>query len=264
MSKSHLEGKVGLFVFIGLVLIAGLLIQFSKGSSFFRPTYTIYLRAPTVGGLKPRAAVLMAGVQVGTVSEIKLGPQGTNVTMTLKIYRQYVIHKDAQFVIEQSGFLGDQYVAIMPTQNQGDVFHPGDVAETLAPFNLQEVARAAGGFIQRIDETARKLNDAIIDVRKHVLNEQTLTNLSTAANNLRVVSEHASSTIDGLGFVVQTNGAAISVAVSNLVFFSDQINDFAGGLSGVLASNAPPLTSAVKNIESSTVILKNVLEDVQN
>ena len=263
MSKSHLEGKVGLFVFVGLVLLAGLLIQFSKGSSFFRPAYKIYLRAPSVGGLKPRSAVLMAGVQVGTVSGINLGPHGTNVTLTLKIYRQYEIHKDAQFVIEQSGFLGDQYVAITPTQNEGDVFRDGDIAETIAPFNLQEVARAAGGFIQRIDETAKKLNAAIVDVRKYVLNEQTLTNLSTAAINLRVVSEHASSAIDGLNFVVQTNGAGISVAISNLVFFSDSINDFAGGLSGVLNSNAPQITSAVKNIESSTIILKNVLEDVQ-
>ena len=40
---------------------------------------------------------------------------GTNVTITLKLYSQYIIHKDARFLIEQSGFLGDQYVGIMPT-----------------------------------------------------------------------------------------------------------------------------------------------------
>ena len=108
MSKSRLEGKVGLFVFIGLALLAALLIQFSKGTTFFRHTYNILLRAPSVGGLKARAGVLMSGVQVGTVSDIKLGPQGTNVTLTLKIYGQYEIHKDAMFLIEQSGFLGDQ------------------------------------------------------------------------------------------------------------------------------------------------------------
>src|SRR5262245_22215241 len=91
MSESRLEWKVGLFVFIGLVLIAALLLQFSKGTTF-RPGYQILLRASNVGGLKTRAQVLMAGVQVGSVSDIKLGPQGTNVTITLRIYSQYVIH----------------------------------------------------------------------------------------------------------------------------------------------------------------------------
>src|SRR6185436_1758989 len=127
--------------------------------------------------------------QVGTVSEIRLGPQGTNVTITLKLYSQYVIHKDARFSIEQSGFLGDQYVAIMPTKNQGEGFHDGDTAEAEAPFNMQEVARSAGGFLTRVDETARKLNDAIADVRRLVLNEQTLTNLSRTVGNFSVVSE---------------------------------------------------------------------------
>src|SRR5438046_7855542 len=128
MSKSRLEWKVGLFVLIGLVLLAALLLQFSKGTTFFRPTIQILLRAGNVGGLKMKAQVLMAGVQVGTVADIRLGPEGTNVTISLKIYDQYIIHKDVRFLIEQSGFLGDQYVAIMPTKNQGEMFRDGDTA----------------------------------------------------------------------------------------------------------------------------------------
>jgi len=43
MSKSRLEWKVGLFVLTGLVLLAGLLLEFSKGLTFFQPTRAIYL-----------------------------------------------------------------------------------------------------------------------------------------------------------------------------------------------------------------------------
>ena len=106
-------------MFIGLVLLAVLLLQFSKGTTFFRPTYDFVLHAGNVGGLKPRAQVLMSGVQVGTVSDMQLAPDGKSVTITLRIYQQYQIYKDARFVIEQSGFLGDQYVAILPTRNEG-------------------------------------------------------------------------------------------------------------------------------------------------
>ena len=263
MSKSRLEWKVGLFMFISLVVLAALLLEFSKGINIFRPTKIILLRAPNVGGLKIRAQVLMAGVQVGTVSDIRLGPQGTNVTIWLKIYSQYEVHKDARFALETSGFLGDQYVAIMPTRNQGDVFHDQDVAEAEAPFNIQEVARSAGSFLRRIEETADRLNDAIADIRRLALNDQTLTNLSIAVGNLRTVSERAITTVDDLNALVTSNAPALSASGTNLVLFTQQLTNFGGDLSQLVDTNAPTLNAAVKNIESSTIMLKDLLADVQ-
>jgi phospholipid/cholesterol/gamma-HCH transport system substrate-binding protein len=266
MNKSGLEWKVGLFVAVGLVLLAALLIEFSKGMMLFSPSYTILMRAPNVGGLKTRAQVLMAGVQVGTVSDIKLAPSGTNVTIYLSIYSQYVIHKDARFLIEQSGFLGDQYVAIMPTDNLGPIFQASETNDTAyaePPFDMQEVARSAGGFIKRIDETAKRLNDSIADIRRSLLNEQTLTNLSTAAANLRVVSERTLETVNDLETVVTVNGPAVAQSSSNLVFFTQQMNKFADGLDALLATNSPGLKSAVDHLESSSETLQGLLGDVQ-
>ena len=76
MENKRLELKVGLFVLIGLLLLAALLIAFSKGTSIFRGTYVVRLVATNVGGLKLRASVLLAGVQVGSVSKITLAPDG--------------------------------------------------------------------------------------------------------------------------------------------------------------------------------------------
>jgi len=263
MDKKRLEWRVGLFVLIGLAILTVLLVQFSKGTSLFRPTYNLYLTAKNVGGLKPRSAVLMSGVQIGTASDIQLNPEGTNVTITLKIYDKYVIHKDAEIVIEQSGFLGDYYVSVVPTKNEGDVWHPGDHPSAQEPFNLQEVARSAVGFIARVDQAATNLNAAISDVRKLVLNEQTLTNLSVTVANLRVASDHAITAVDNVNTLVATNSQSVADAVSNVVYFSDQINEFASGLKEVLATNATSLQTSLKNIESSTVVLKGVLQDVQ-
>src|SRR5258706_6822426 len=150
MDKKHLELKVGLFVLIGLAVLGVLLLQFSKGLTFFRGTYQVRLRAGNVGGLKPRSYVLMSGVQVGTVSDITLAPDGKSVTIFLKIFKNYVIHKDARFIIEQSGFLGDQYVSIIPGDNQGPVLTDNEEVECEDPFNLQDTARAAAGLLKRV------------------------------------------------------------------------------------------------------------------
>lgn len=252
-----------MFVFIGLALLAGLLLEFSKGVTFFQPTYVIYLRASNVGGLKTSAAVLMSGVQVGTVTDIELAPDDKSVTITLRLFKRYQIHNDAKFIIDQSGFLGDQFVAIEPTENRGPFFKNGDQALAEKPFNLQQFTRSATGFIEHIDETVKKLDDALANVTRLALNPETLTNLAIAVVNFRGFSERALVLADNINGLLATNSPAVAQSASNLVAFSRQLNVFADGLNGVLATNRDGVHSAIANIESSTATLKTLLRDVE-
>jgi phospholipid/cholesterol/gamma-HCH transport system substrate-binding protein len=264
METKRLETKVGLFVLIGLVLVAVLLIQFSKGTSIFHGTYTVLLHSANVGGLKPRASALLAGVQVGSVDDIQLAPDGKSVTIILSIYKQYKIYGDAQFDIEQAGFLGDQYVAIVPTLNQGDILTNNSSVDCQPPFNLQEVARSAAGFVERIDETARKLDDTVSQLQKVVLTGQTMTNLSVSVNNLRAFSENAIGAMGDIDNLVTTNRAQVASAVSNLLFFSKQLTQMAGSADILLATNGVELTSAMNNIESASETLTNLMSGMQS
>jgi ABC-type transporter Mla subunit MlaD len=264
MDKSRLETKVGLFVFVGLVLLAVLLIQFSKGTSIFRGTYELRLHASNVGGLKQRAGVLLSGVQVGGVSDIQLAEDGKSVTILLKIYKTCKIYHDSRFVIEQSGFLGDQYVSVIPTANTPPVLSNGADVECQEPFNLLEVARSASGFIQRIDDTAKKLDASITDLRRVVLNEQTLTNFTVVINNLRSFSDQALGAVGDVNALIATNGSQLSLAVSNAVFFSQELIRVADSAQGVISTNGPEISAAIKNIESSTEVLKKLAGDLQS
>src|SRR5277367_4119251 len=78
MSQSRTAVSVGIFVTITLLVMGLLLLQFSKGNTLLRHTYTIILKSGNVGGLRNKASVLMSGVQVGTVSGIVLSPEGRN------------------------------------------------------------------------------------------------------------------------------------------------------------------------------------------
>src|SRR5213595_3918927 len=126
MSQKRLEWKVGLFVLVCLVLLGLLVLNFSKGLMFLTHTYTLRLRTSNVGGIKREAAVLMAGVPVGNVTGAELSAEGTNVTVFLKIFKRYRIRGDAVFTIDSMGFLGDQYVAIIPGPNKGPVLNDND------------------------------------------------------------------------------------------------------------------------------------------
>ena len=264
MDKSRLETKVGLFVFIGLALLAVLLIQFSKGTSIFRGTYELRLHASNVGGLKQRAGVLLSGVQVGGVSDIQLAEDGKSVTILLKIYKSCKIYHDARFVIEQSGFLGDQYVSVIPTSNAPPVLQDGADVACQEPFNLLEVARSASGFLQRIDDTAKKQDASVTDLRRVVLNEQTLTNFTMVVNNMRTFSEQALGAIGDVDALIATNGPQVNLAVSNVIFLSQDLISLANSAQGVVTTNGPEISIAIKNIESSTEILKKLADDLQS
>jgi phospholipid/cholesterol/gamma-HCH transport system substrate-binding protein len=263
MSQKRLEWKVGLFVLVCLVLLGLLVLNFSKGLTFFTPTYTLRLKTSNVGGIKREAAVLVAGVPVGNVAGAELSPDGRTVTVLLKILSRYQIHGDAVFTIDSMGFLGDQYVAITAGKNEAPVLKAGDEVICREPFNLQEVARSALGFIQRIDETARKLDSALARVEQHVLNENTLTNFATTIATFRVVSERALATVDNFDRVVQSNTSPVSATASNLALFSGQLNDLAADLQQVLQTNRTDFAAAVKNIESSSELMNSLLSELQ-
>jgi phospholipid/cholesterol/gamma-HCH transport system substrate-binding protein len=263
MSEKRLEWKVGIFVMAGLALLAALMLSFSKGVSLFRPTYDVLLVASNVGGLKPQAQVLMSGVQIGNVTSAELDPDGKTVTVRMRIYEKYKIYDDAEFIIDSIGFLGDQYVSIRPRENKGKVLRDRDVVRGTEPFNIQEVARASLGFIQRIDETARKLDQTLQRIDRVVLNEDTLTDLSTTVSTVRQTSQRALETIESVDALFQSNGKSMTEAMTNLARFSRQLNELAGELEETIVTNRTIITAAAKNVESVSESAKQLLAGVE-
>ncbi len=262
--KTRLELKVGFFVLIGLSLLAVLLIGFSKGTALFHSTYTILLHLDDVVGLQKNADVLMSGVKVGNVSAVSLAPGGKSVTINLKIHREFVVHKDATFRVEQSGFLGDQYVAIQPNENRQPPFADMDEALADPAFSIQAAARTATGFIQRLDRSVSKLDETLDRLRRLVLNEETLTNLSSTVASLRQASEKASITVNSVNSLLASNGPVLSSSSSNLLAFAQQMNQFASGLNDVLKTNSGDFHQAIQNVEDSTAQMNAILTDVRS
>ena len=264
MDKARLEIKVGAFVLISLLLLAALLVSFSKGVTRFARTYDLKLRTTDVAGIKRGASVLMAGYPIGNVGGLTLSSNGESVILTLQIRKEFSIRTNATFVIEQSGFLGDQYVAIYPHPNRtARFFDLGEEAICPPPFNLQQTAREASGFIKRIDETARKLDAAIVDIRRLVLNEDTLVQVSNTLSNLRLVSGRAVATVDNVNTLVRTNAPLVSESVSNLAYFSEQLSEFSGSLNTLLATNADEISATLESLETSANLLNELLADVR-
>jgi len=263
MSERRVEWKVGLFIFVCLAVLAGLVILFSKGFSPLRQSYTLKLRTTNVGFIIPGAGVREAGVPVGSVERVALEPDGKSVVIYLRILAQCRIHRDAKFIIEQIGFLGDQFISIVPQLNVGPILQDGDEITCEEPFNLQEVARSSVGLIRRVDQTVEKLDRAVSRVDQILLAEPNLVNTTNAIANLRLLSERAFTTVDNFERLVITNVIPVSTVVSNLAHFSVELSLLSDDLRTLVETNKPSVTSAVKNIEQAAASVDMLLTDLQ-
>ncbi|MBW8865045.1 MAG: hypothetical protein JF609_09040, partial [Verrucomicrobia bacterium] len=135
--------------------------------------------------------------------------------------------------------------------------------ECQEPFDLQEVARGAAGFIKRMDETAAKLDASVTDLRAQVLNAQTLSSFGVALTNMKSFTEQALGAVDQIHSLVATNGDQINIAVSNLVYFSSQMTQLGDEARGILSTNGSNIGDATKNIDDMTVTLKQLAADLQ-
>ena len=263
MSSARQEWKVGLFVLLGLTLLGILMVQFSKSWTGFKPTYELKLKAFNVGGLKPQSSVLMAGIVVGQVLSTDLSPDGKSVLIRVRIFKRYAIYSDARILIEQSGFLGDQFVSIDPQKNQGSLLKDGDEVICQEPFNLQEAARSAIGLIHRLDGTVQTINATVERVDRLLLSENTLTNAKHTLDNLQAVSTQAKLTLTDLDELIRSNRAGIVVTVTNLAQFSERLNQSGAEVQTLLANNRSNITSLIAHMESASSQVDGLFKDLQ-
>jgi phospholipid/cholesterol/gamma-HCH transport system substrate-binding protein len=263
MNTSRSEWKVGLFVLTGLVLLAVLLLQFAKGTSFFKPSYEIRLTASNVGAIKPNSAVLMSGINIGSVTGTELNSDGKSVTIRAKILKKYQIHPDAMFEIDQSGFLGDMFVSITPGANNGTPLENGAVVQCREPFNIQDTARSADNLMKKLESTVNLVNKAVERVDRVLLAEQTLTTLTNTLDNLHAMSTNFTSMAAGMNQLIHTNSTQVQTALSNLVLFSSEANRLTENIQTIVHTNEAGIHNTVINLESASGDTRRLLADLQ-
>ena len=263
MNETRLALKVGVFVAVGILLVAALLLVFSKGLTLFTPTYELRLRSATVGGLKNRAAVLLNGVTAGTVSGTEVAPDGRGVIIRVRINSKYAIHADARFGIEQIGFLGDQFVAIYQQEAKGPILPPGAEVGIEEPLSIDKTVRSGTALLQRMDQTLKVFNEAILRVDRTVFSERTLTNLAGALDNFRLVSDKAAVIAEHVGQLIDTNAPQVAISISNITRFSVELDTLTSEMGNTLFTNRVELTKAVKSLQTTATALQGLVNDVE-
>src|SRR3569833_2512073 len=76
--------------------------------------YEINARLPKADGLSVGTDVRLAGIKIGTVTDLTLDPKSFLVTVHMSIRNDIKLPVDSSVLVTQAGFLGGQYLSITP------------------------------------------------------------------------------------------------------------------------------------------------------
>ena len=152
----QIEILVGAFMAAGFVALFFLAMQVSNlGAAHSGDSYRVRAHFDNIGGLKAKAPVTMAGVEVGRVLDIYYDAREFRAVAVLGIYSQYDhIPTDTFAKILTAGLLGEQYVGLDPGGSDQFLKEGSEIAVTQSALVLEDVI---GQFIfGKAQEGAKK------------------------------------------------------------------------------------------------------------
>jgi phospholipid/cholesterol/gamma-HCH transport system substrate-binding protein len=132
---------VGLFVLVGLAAIAYLSVQ--VGGLQGERGFHLYATFDQIGGLRPRAPVVVSGVQVGQVSSIELD-ENLRARVNMDVDPSLELPVDTMASIMTEGVLGNKFMALEPGAEEELLKNGEEVAFTEGAVLLE---RLIGKFV---------------------------------------------------------------------------------------------------------------------
>jgi phospholipid/cholesterol/gamma-HCH transport system substrate-binding protein len=111
-NSSVTETVIGAVVVVVAVLFIAFL--FTRTGSGSLSGYEIEARLPRVDGLGVGTDVRLAGIKIGSVSDLTLDPRNYLVTVHMNIRDDVKIPADSSLMVTSSGLLGSSYISITP------------------------------------------------------------------------------------------------------------------------------------------------------
>jgi phospholipid/cholesterol/gamma-HCH transport system substrate-binding protein len=228
------EFRVGLFTLAALVAfgIAALKITANKAMFGNYTPYRAIVRDAT--GIFPRTAIKVAGINAGTITEIKL--HGDAAMLEFEMRQDLKLTKNSFMRVKTIGFLGEKYIDIVVGEPSEVYLRSNDLIRVVGGAGIEDLAKDAGEIMLEVKQIVAK-------IREGISNE-------VNPNVVREILENTNRAIESLKNIVTKNEDRLNDIISNV-----------NQITGQLASETNP-----ENKDSLMAALKKVgpiLDEIQ-
>jgi phospholipid/cholesterol/gamma-HCH transport system substrate-binding protein len=231
---------VGMFLFVGLLLLAALILQFGSLRSYFRDSYVLKVAFPKASGIKEGSPVYLGGSKVGKVLyHPRLNDTYSGVIIDLEIFDSVQIPMESAIAIGSDGLMGDAMIEIQPSEKEAKEFVPHDYKKIIkgqTGGGLSDLQTQAEQVGKKVDLVLDDVRTALVDIKGAMekINKGALSDATI--DDFKQSMEHLNKTM---------------TRVDDKVLGEDNANNLKAALADLKDASAS-FKSSAKNVEEST------------
>ncbi len=289
------EVKVGMFLFIGFVLLFLLSTQVGSFKNLSKEGYELRARLKNAAGLNENSKVKANGLEVGFIKSLSI--EGEGILARLFIYDRVRIPVDSQIKPIQESLLGGRYLEITLGKST-EYLRPGDLISS-APemFSIQDASDAMAkaamefkGLVQEAREiltpqtrenlrlTFANLEEITTQLRKLTslqLLQDTINNFNRMAQNLSSVGEKFGRSADAineklpdilsnLDQLVQDLKVAAASMKTKIPHLAEKFRQIEEELAAIIEQNRQPLNDTIASADTFFSSGSNTFQKVED
>ncbi|MEE9451028.1 MAG: MlaD family protein [Ignavibacteriaceae bacterium] len=226
MKKEIAGVKLGIFIFLGSMLLVIGIFMLGNKEALFKDTYTVKAYFHNIEGLRNGAPVRLSGIDVGAVKEIRIIGDTVSVlevSMRLLTEIDRFIRKDTYAEIQTEGLVGNKFVSLKMGSREAEQVEDGGMILSREPVSFADIIQETQGIMAYTKEMTKDLSEIINKVNTgdgtigKLLNDDSL--YYAAANLTKTADRSLLSITSELNIVTQQFnklGAGIESVVTNV------------------------------------------------
>ncbi|HHD84166.1 MAG TPA: MCE family protein, partial [Campylobacteraceae bacterium] len=289
------EVKVGLFLFIGFVLLILLSTQVGSFKNMTKEGYTLKAHLKNAAGLNVNSKVKANGLDVGFIKKLSIERGG--ILAKLFIYSHIKIPEDSTIKPVQESLLGGKYLEISLGKSDRYLKEGESIASAPQLLTIQDasdaMAKAANEFKTFITEarevltpqTREELRQSFANLEKITANLRNLTSMDLLKNTIKnfdkmavklsIVAEKYGKSADtintrlprivaNLDQLMQDLKVAAASIRGHLPQLAEKFDRIGEGLNEILAENRKPLNNTINSADSFFSAGNDTFQKVEN
>ena len=150
----------GAFVIIGVLLFTLALVMIGERRMLFQERYTLYTEFGRLGQLENGAAVRIAGLDAGEVTDIRIPDspsQKFRVRMEVRRDMRQLVRTDSEATTQTEGLVGAIYVNIGAGTEAAPIVDDGGTVVGRDPFQISDLLQQASDSVKLVTDTVEAL-----------------------------------------------------------------------------------------------------------
>lgn len=250
------ELKIGLLTIAAIIIAAVLIFSLTGSKGFFWQRYTLKTRFPNVAGLAAGSPVRVAGMQVGSVSDIQFSGEQVDVIFEVsKGVRGRITEKSTAFLGSVS-LLGSSAVDITPSTIGTPIPEYGYVPQGRSKGQFADIAEQATDTIDQITGMLKDLRGGKGSAGKLLTDDRLYVELQQFVATAGQVARELQEGKGTMGKLLKDPKAAKSLEASleNIEELTRRIRAGEGSLGKLLKDDefSKALTGATANLKELT------------